>query len=100
MASYGKIKRLKRRNKRTGLQVLTKYYYVRIYEGVKDTWVTTKCTSLKAAREWVELRRRDDGLSLDRKKAKENEGRTFLAAVVEWPVLLAAAVLELVRAAL
>ena len=66
MKSYGKIQRLPKHGK------LSRYYYVREYDSdtQRDRWISTKCTSRKAAQEWVRTREMELALGADRKRAR------------------------------
>lgn len=74
MRTYGKLKKLKRRGK------LTKYYYCRVFDRATsaDTWITTGCTGLDAAKRW---RRTQEGPPIER---VEPIATSFVSAYADW----------------
>ena len=64
--SFGKIQRLQKHGKPS------RFYYVREYDSdtQRDRWTSTKCTTRKAAQEWVRTREMELALGTDRKQAR------------------------------
>ena len=79
MLSYGRIKRLTRRGKKT------RTFYVRTYDSDtgRQVWTTTGCTSLKAAKAWVQSREIAQAEGRSQKRGKKKQ-QTFEEVYDEW----------------
>src|SRR2546428_9862726 len=80
MVSYRQLRRLKVKGKLTG------YFYVRAYDCdlKKQCWLSTRCTSLKAAREWVKSQELREAVGPERREKQEKVAMTFRQAYSAW----------------
>ncbi len=80
MISFGKIRRRKLHGR------LTSTYWVRCWDPQRkrQSWRSTRCKTIQAAREWVRTQEVRQALGKDRQEAVEQAEKTFAAAYASW----------------